>query len=107
MKKIIFSLVLLVGFALSTMTVQSSFAQDGGGTPLTHADNEGGGGSNETTYSCTVSQQCWKNISSDPFSANWIKDGTVQCSVNNSKTRPDCQRGFNFVKCDGYVTSCY
>ena len=46
MKKIIFSLVLLVGFALSTMTVQSSFAQDGGGTPLTHADNEGGGGSN-------------------------------------------------------------
>ena len=107
MKKLIFSLVLLVGFALSTMTVQSSFAQDSGGTPITHVDNEGSGSGSDGTYGCTAKVQCWRNLTpNDRYGSNWQVVGEISCNVSGKKEKVYCEVGFNWVKCDGVTTVC-
>ena len=94
MKKLIFSLVLLVGFALSTMTVQSSFAQD----DFEHAPPEVGGGGK---VKCTATAEClWY----DEVYKKYVKFGTVSCSAEGENAK--CDSGFGWVKCDGKLSAC-
>ena len=93
MKKLIFSLVLLVGFALSTMTIESSFAQDA----ITHVDNEGSGSGSGEVIKCF----CYA-----------YTDGTVKCKAQNSNHKPtgdgacaQSKPGGN-VKCWEYDGNC-
>ncbi|AUC15222.1 hypothetical protein BTO06_08760 [Tenacibaculum sp. SZ-18] len=98
MKKIIFSLVMLVGFALSTMTVQSSFAQENnGGTPITHENSQVGGGSGKVD--CTATAEClWWDGN------KYVKFGTVTCNAEGENAK--CDSGFGWVKCDGKKSEC-
>ncbi|CAL2089315.1 hypothetical protein [Tenacibaculum sp. 190524A05c] len=95
MKKIIFSLVMLVGFTLSTMTIQSSFAQDA----FDHAENEvGGGGSSSVKCYCAdkiINQggvitniKICKAGNSGILCAQSTPNGNVQCW----KYDQNCQR---------------